>query len=51
MIQAAAAQGWIDGVRVMEEALLSIKRAGACGILSYASLEMAHHLNRKQTSC
>jgi porphobilinogen synthase len=45
MIQAAAQQGWIDGTRVMDEALLSIKRAGACGIISYASLEVAQRLS------
>jgi porphobilinogen synthase len=45
MIQAAAQQGWIDGPRVMDEALLSMKRAGACGIISYASLDVAQRVN------
>ena len=44
MIQAAAQQGWIDGERVMDEALLSLKRAGASAILSYGALESASRL-------
>lgn len=35
MVKAAAANGWIDGERVMMELLLSIKRAGASVILTY----------------
>ena len=35
MIQAAAAQGWIDGDRVMIETLTAFKRAGCAGILTY----------------
>ncbi len=35
MVKAAAANGWIDGQRVMTETLLSIKRAGADIILTY----------------
>ena len=35
MIQAAAANGWLDGDRVMMESLLSIKRAGADIIITY----------------
>ncbi len=35
MIKAAAANGWIDGDRVMMETLLSMKRAGADMILTY----------------
>lgn len=34
-IMAAAQNGWIDGERVMMEALLSFKRAGASGIITY----------------
>ncbi|MEM9055386.1 MAG: porphobilinogen synthase [Pseudomonadota bacterium] len=40
MIQAAAQNGWIDGERVMMETLLSFKRAGASGIITYFA-EMA----------
>ncbi len=35
MIEAAAAQGWIDGERAMMESLLAFKRAGCDGVLSY----------------
>ena len=35
MHQAAAQKGWLDGDAVMLESLLSIKRAGADGILTY----------------
>lgn len=41
VIKAAAAQGWIDEHAAMEECLISIKRAGATGIFTYAALEMA----------
>jgi porphobilinogen synthase len=45
MIQAAAANGWIDGERAMDEALISIKRAGADFILSYAAVDVAGRLS------
>ena len=35
MIEAAAANGWIDGERAMMESLLAFKRAGADGVLTY----------------
>jgi porphobilinogen synthase len=35
MIQSAAANGWIDGDRVMMESLTAFKRAGCDGILTY----------------
>lgn len=41
MIKAAAANGWIDGERVMAETLLSIHRAGADIIITYGAKEMA----------
>ena len=41
MIMAAAEKGWIDGNRVMEETLLSIRRAGADIIITYFAKEMA----------
>ena len=46
MIKAAAANGWIDGERVMQETLLSIKRAGADIIITYFAKEMARLLMR-----
>ncbi len=35
MIQGAAANGWIDGEKVMMESLMAFKRAGCDGILTY----------------
>ena len=35
MIQAAAANGWLDGERAMMESLIAFKRAGADGVLTY----------------
>lgn len=46
MIKAAAEKGWIDGERVMEETLLSIRRAGADIIITYFAKEMAKKLRR-----
>ncbi len=47
MIKAAAEKGWIDGDRVMEETLLSIKRAGADIIITYFAKDMAKILKRR----
>ena len=41
MIKAASAKGWIDGEQVMQETLLSIRRAGADIIITYFAKEMA----------
>jgi porphobilinogen synthase len=41
MIMAAAERGWIDGPRAMQEALGSIKRAGADMIITYWAREFA----------
>ena len=46
MIKAAAANGWIDGEKVMAETLLSIKRAGADIIITYFAKEMAKLLRK-----
>jgi porphobilinogen synthase len=46
MIKAAAKMGWIDGERVMMEALTGIKRAGADLILTYFAKEAAAVLRR-----
>ena len=45
MIQAAAQNGWIDGDRVMMETLLSFKRAGASGIITYFAEKAAQQLS------
>jgi porphobilinogen synthase len=44
MIEAAAAHGWIDRGRAIEESLIGIKRAGADAILTYWALEIANSL-------
>jgi len=44
MLMAAAERGWLDGTRAMLEALVSIKRAGADWILTYAAKEVAARL-------
>ena len=41
MVKAAAAQGWIDGEKVMLEQLLAFKRAGCDGILTYFAMDVA----------
>jgi porphobilinogen synthase len=41
MVEAAAANGWLDRERIMLETLHSIKRAGAQGILTYWAAEAA----------
>ena len=44
MIEAAAANGWIDRRASIMESLLSIRRAGADAVLSYWAVEAAHWL-------
>ncbi|MFY1634389.1 porphobilinogen synthase [Solwaraspora sp. WMMB335] len=46
MVEAAAANGWIDRERVIMETLTSIRRAGAQIILTYWAVEAAHALRR-----
>ena len=41
MIKAAAANGWIDEARVVDETLLAIRRAGADLILTYFAASAA----------
>jgi len=45
MLKAAAQNDWLDERSTVLEALLSIKRAGACAILSYFSLQAARWLS------
>jgi len=47
MIEAASANGWLDGERVMLESLLAFKRAGADGILTYFAPRVAELLASK----
>ena len=44
MLKAAAANGWLDEKTVVLESLLGMKRAGADGILSYFSVQVAEWL-------
>jgi porphobilinogen synthase len=44
MIKAAGQNGWLDGERAMMESLLSLKRAGCDGILTYFAAEVAELL-------
>ena len=41
MVEAAAANGWIDRMRVIDESLTGIFRAGADSVLTYWALEVA----------
>lgn len=45
MVMAAAQQGWLDAPRVFEECLLSIKRAGADFILTYAARQVVENMH------
>ena len=44
MIAAAAQNGWLDRSKAMLESLLSFKRAGADGVLTYFAIEAAEAL-------
>ncbi len=48
MLKGAGERGWVDGERVMMEALLAFRRAGADGILTYAAVETARRLGQKR---
>ena len=44
MVEAAAANGWIDRDRAILETVTSIRRAGADIVLTYWAAELAHWL-------
>jgi porphobilinogen synthase len=46
MLKAAVGNGWLDNDRVILEALLGFKRAGADGILTYLAVEAAKLLKK-----
>jgi porphobilinogen synthase len=46
MVHAAAERGWLDGDRAMHESVLSIRRAGADLVLTYAAIELAEEVSR-----
>ena len=46
MVEAAAANGWIDRERTIDEVIVSIRRAGAEIVLTYWAAELAARLSR-----
>ena len=46
MVRAAAAQGWVDGDRIILEILTGIRRAGADIVLTYFARDLARLLRR-----
>ena len=46
MVKAAAERGWIDERRVVLEALLGMRRAGADAIITYHALDVARWLTQ-----
>ncbi len=47
MLKAAAANGWLDHDKVMMEAMMAFKRAGADGVLTYFALDIARLLKTR----
>jgi len=47
MVKAASAQGLLDEHRVLDEVMVSIKRAGASAIITYAAIEIAERLKSR----
>jgi porphobilinogen synthase len=43
---AAAGNGWLDGDKAMMESLISFKRAGADGVLTYFARRIAEKLKK-----
>ncbi len=48
MVEAAAANGWIDRDRAIDETLVSIRRAGADAVLTYWAVEVAERWARRR---
>jgi porphobilinogen synthase len=46
MVEAAAANGWLERERTIDEIILSIRRAGADIVLTYWAIELAARLTR-----
>ncbi len=46
MVKAAGERGWLDADAAMAEAVLSIRRAGAGQVLTYAALDLARAIDR-----
>ena len=47
MVKAAAARGWLDEARIVEESLLAIRRAGADVVITYFAKDVARGLARR----
>ncbi len=47
MLKAAAQNGWLDHDKVMMEAMMAFKRAGADGVLTYFALDIARILKAR----
>ena len=47
MVEAAAAHGWIDRERAIDETIVSIRRAGADIVLTYWATEVAQRMHRR----
>jgi porphobilinogen synthase len=47
MLMAAIERGWLDGDRVIAESLLSFKRAGADGVITYFARDAARKLKAR----
>ena len=47
MLTGAVEHGWLDGEKVIPEALMAFKRAGASGILTYFAVDMARKMAGK----
>ncbi|MFP5390349.1 MAG: porphobilinogen synthase [Gammaproteobacteria bacterium] len=47
MLKAAAQNGWLDHDKVMMEAMMAFKRAGADGVLTYFALDIARLLKQR----
>ncbi|SEE31465.1 porphobilinogen synthase [Ruania alba] len=48
MVEAAAAQGWLDREAVIAESVLAIRRAGADAVLTYWATELAQRLTTEE---
>ncbi|WP_159623207.1 porphobilinogen synthase [Ruania rhizosphaerae] len=48
MVEAAAAQGWLDRDAVIAESVLAIRRAGAEALLTYWAIELAQRLRNEE---
>ena len=46
MLKAAAEKGWLDYEECIMEQMMSFKRAGTDGVLTYAALDIADYLNQ-----